>query len=97
MTTESFVLFLFICLCPLTELIITKNLYISSTLIQIVLKIYQTSCPRNSESDLMEGTDIHTVFKALQVILKHGQEGEPGSSLFGLILTSLFDTAYRTV
>lgn len=76
---------------------ITKNLYTSSTLIQIVLKIYQASWPRNSESDLMKGADIHTVFKALQVILTHGQEREPGSSLFGLIPGSLFDTAYRTV
>lgn len=45
----------------------------------------------------MEGADIHTVFKALQVILTHSQEREPGSSLFGLIPASLFDTAYRTV
>lgn len=41
----------------------------------------------------MEGADIHTVFKALQVILTHSQEREPGSSLFGLIPASLFDTA----
>lgn len=45
----------------------------------------------------MKGPDIHTVFKALQEILTRGQEREPGSSLFGLIPASLFDTAYRTV